>query len=291
MFKIEPSFSEGQLYFKITVEKSNGIISKNISLKAFKDLILSIENDTSFDTGYLINSLKRHTISGDENKYLFTYPEMTINPAVRDKNYTNLFKDPYFELTKEDNLYTFNNFKVKNIALLFTNKNNFYSYRVCFYDINTIFNNNDVTDQTKFYPTFFPNHFNTSICWGGTQFSSILHSSCSPEGLNLKVIERIPFVYLNSTFNEDLFMSFYSKSAIDFIKLNQDLILNSLEEKLGRPIENKADIVAPSPKDLLHYFAMLKIIFDIPSLYTKFLEALDNNSYVIPSSSFFNYGI
>lgn len=295
MFNITPIQKNNEIFFTIKSDLSGALESKTVSFDAFIDLMSSLRSDEiQLDTGYITENLKRKVITSNVERYLFSYGDVLVSPKIGNVDVVMLrkFTDEYFSVTTENNLTTIDNFTIKNLVFLvsFNKSENHLSYKVCFTKNGEIFAQ-DINDETVFFPSPFPNHFPDHICWGGTQHNTIIKEAA--RNSDVLTLERSPFVYLNSTFNYDLFNSFYGSSITQFIQSNSTLLVESLELKLGRVLEKRDEVISVfsrNHENLFVFFCGLKIIFDIPTVFNLFCNHIRNVNSRVVAGSFFKYG-
>ena len=295
MFNITPVQKNNEIFFTIKSDLNGALESKTIGFNDFIDLMSSLRSDEiQLDTGYLTKNLKRKVITSNIERYLFSYGDVTVAPKMSniETSTLNKFTDEYFSVTTENNLTTINNFIVRNLAFLvsYSKSENHLYYKVCFTKNGEIFSQ-EINDETVFFASPFPNHFPDHICWGGTRHGNVIREAA--KNSDMLVLERSPFIYLNSTFNYDLFSNFYGSSITQFIKDNANFLVESLESKLERPLE-KRDVVISSfyrnSENLFVYFCGLKVIFELPNVFNLFCNHIRDSSGKVVTGSFFKYG-
>ena len=194
--------------FNITLEKEALVQSKVVSLENLIKILQTLNNTVDqSDTGYLPKNLLRSITSTNYNKALYHFSSLTASPKLKIDSFNpksyRLFNKPYFQLSTQDGYVCFDNYKILNVILYLNyNKHNI-GYKVMHLNTaDSLFNSTVLDDNAKAFAPIFPNHFETSICWGGTGFGSTLRQYFDNNDLNK--LQEIPFVYFNSTFNNDL---------------------------------------------------------------------------------------
>ena len=191
--------------FNVTLEKESLVQSKVVSLENLIKILQTLNNTVDqTDTGYLPKNLLRSVASTNSNKALYHFNSLTASPKLETHSFNpksyRLFNKPYFQLSTHDGYVCFNNYKILNVILYLNyNKHNI-GYKVMHLNTaDSLFNSTVLDDDAKAFAPLFPNHFETSICWGGTGFGSTLRQYFDNNDLNK--LQEIPFVYFNSTFN------------------------------------------------------------------------------------------
>lgn len=268
--------------FNVTLEKESLVQSKVISLENLIKILQTLNNTVDqTDTGYLPKNLLRSVSSPSSNKALYHFPSIVAAPKLEIDSFNHktykLFNKPYFQLSSHDAYVCFNNYKILNIVLYLNyNKHNI-GYKVM--HLNTaesLFNSTLLNDDTKAFPPIFPNHFETSICWGGTGFGSTLRQYFDENDLDK--LQEIPFVYFNSTFNNDLRnRNTNTDSLISAIRSNQDLILQHISSVTGEDPSMYRECFSFGNFDLLAQFALLKPMLENETLYNNLCRSLSQS--------------
>ena len=268
--------------FNVTLEKESLVQSKVVSLENLIKILQTLNNTVDqTDTGYLPKNLLRLVASTNSNKALYHFSSLIASPKLeidsfKPKTY-RLFNKPYFQLSMHDGYVCFNNYKILNVILYLNyNKHNI-GYKVM--HLNTgesLFNSTLLNDDAKAFAPIFPNHFETSICWGGTGFGSTLRQYFDNNDLNK--LQEIPFVYFNSTFNNDLRdRNVNLESVLSAIRLNQDLILQHISSVTGEDPSTYKECFSFGNFDLLAQFALLKPMLENETLYNNLCKSLSRS--------------
>lgn len=268
--------------FNVTLEKESLVQSKVISLENLIKILQTLNNTVDqTDTGYLPKNLLRSVFSPSSNKALYHFPSIVAAPKLEIDSFNHktykLFNKPYFQLSSHDEYICFNNYKILNIVLYLNyNKHNI-GYKVM--HLNTaesLFNSTLLNDDAKAFPPIFPNHFETSICWGGTGFGSTLRQYFDENDLDK--LQEIPFVYFNSTFNTDLRnRNTNTDSLVSTIRSNQDLILEHISSVTGEDPSMYKECFSFGNFDLLAQFALLKPMLENETLYNNLCKGLSQS--------------
>ena len=268
--------------FNVTLEKESLVQSKVISLENLIKILQTLNNTVDqSDTGYLPKNLLRSITSTSSNKALYHFSSLIASPKLEISSFSprtyKLFNKPYFQLSMHDGYVCFNNYKILNVILYLNyNKHNI-GYKVM--HLNTgesLFNSTLLNDDAKAFAPIFPNHFETSICWGGTGFGSTLRQYFDNNDLNK--LQEIPFVYFNSTFNNDLRnRNVNLESVLSAIRLNQDLILQHISSVTGEDPSTYKECFSFGNFDLLAQFALLKPMLENETLYNNLCKSLSRS--------------
>lgn len=268
--------------FNVILEKESLVQSKVISLENLIKILQTLNNTVDqTDTGYLPKNLLRSVSSPSSNKVLYHFPSIVASPKLESTSFNSktyrIFDKPYFQLSSHDTYVCFNNYKILNIILYLNYNKHNTGYKVM--HLNTaesLFNSTLLNDNAKAFPPIFPNHFETSICWGGTGFGSTLMQYFNNNDLDK--LQEIPFVYFNSTFNNDLRdRNFNTNSLISAIRSNQDLILEHISSVTGEDPSMYTECFSFGNFDLLSQFALLKPMLENETLYNNLCRSLSKS--------------
>lgn len=268
--------------FNVTLEKESLVQSKVISLENLIKILQTLNNTVDqSDTGYLPKNLLRSITSTSSNKALYHFSSLIASPKLEISSFSprtyKLFNKPYFQLSSHDTYVCFNNYKILNIILYLNYNKHNTGYKVM--HLNTaesLFNSTLLNDDAKAFPPIFPNHFETSICWGGTGFGSTLMQYFGDNDLDK--LQEIPFVYFNSTFNNDLRdRNTNTNSLVSAIRLNQDLILQHISSVTGEDPSTYKECFSFENFDLLAQFALLKPMLENETLYNNLCKSLSRS--------------
>ena len=268
--------------FNVTLEKESLVQSKVISLENLIKILQTLNNTADqSDTGYLPKNLLRSISSPSYNKALYHFPSIVAAPKLEIDSFNHkslkLFNKPYFQLSSHDEYVCFNNYKILNIVLYLNHNKHNVGYKVM--HLNTaesLFNSTLLNNDAKAFPPIFPNHFETSICWGGTGFGSTLIQYFNDNDLDK--LQEIPFVYFNSTFNTDLRnRNTNTDSLVSTIRSNQDLILEHISSVTGEDPSMYKECFSFGNFDLLAQFALLKPMLENETLYNNLCKGLSQS--------------
>ena len=268
--------------FNVTLEKESLVQSKVVSLENLIKILQTLNNTVDqTDTGYLPKNLLRSVASTNSNKALYHFPSIVAAPKLEIDSFNpktyRLFNKPYFQLSMHGGYVCFNNYKILNVILYLNYNKHNTGYKVM--HLNTaesLFNSTLLNDDAKAFPTIFPNHFETSICWGGTGFGSSLMQYFGNNDLNK--LQEIPFVYFNSTFNNDLRnRNTDTNSLVSVIRLNQDLLLQHISSVTGEDPSTYKECFSFGNFDLLAQFALLKPMLENETLYNNLCKSLSRS--------------
>ena len=268
--------------FNVTLEKESLVQSKVVSLENLIKILQTLNNTVDqTDTGYLPKNLLRSVVSTNSNKALYHFNSLTASPKLeidsfKPKTY-RLFNKPYFQLSMHDGYVCFDNYKILNVILYLNyNKHNI-GYKVMHLNTaDSLFNSTVLNDDAKAFPPLFPNHFETSICWGGTGFGSTLMQYFNNNDLNK--LQEIPFVYFNSTFNNDLRnRNVNLEWLLSAIRSNQSLILEHISSVTGEDSSQYMECFSFRDFDLLTQFALLKPMLENETLYNNLCKSLSRS--------------
>ena len=268
--------------FNVTLEREALVQSKVISLENLIKILQTLNNTVDqSDTGYLPKNLLRSISSSNYNKALYHFPYLVASPKLESYSFNSrtykIFNKPYFQLSTHDGYVCFNNYKILNVILYLNYNKHNTGYKVM--HLNTaesLFNSTLLNDDAKAFPPIFPNHFETSICWGGTGFGSTLMQYFNDNDLDK--LQEIPFVYFNSTFNNDLRdRSVNLELLLSVIRSNQDLILEHISSVTGEDSSQYMECFSFRDFDLLTQFALLKPMLENETLYNNLCKGLSKS--------------
>ena len=268
--------------FNVTLEREALVQSKVVSLENLIKILQTLNNTVDqSDTGYLPKNLLRSISSSNYNKALYHFPSIVVSPKLEIDSFNHktykLFNKPYFQLSSHDTYVCFNNYKILNIILYLNYNKHNTGYKVM--HLNTaesLFNSTLLNDDAKAFPPIFPNHFETSICWGGTGFGSTLMQYFNDNDLDK--LQEIPFVYFNSTFNNDLRnRNVNLELLLSVIRSNQDLILEHISSVTGEDSSQYMECFSFRDFDLLTQFALLKPMLENETLYNNLCKGLSKS--------------
>lgn len=268
--------------FNVTLEREALVQSKVISLENLIKILQTLNNTVDqSDTGYLPKNLLRSVASTNSNKALYHFNSLTASPKLETHSFNpksyRLFNKPYFQLSTHDGYVCFNNYKILNVILYLNyNKHNI-GYKVMHLNTaDSLFNTTTLDDNAKAFAPVFPNHFETSICWGGTGFGSTLRQYFDNNDLNK--LQEIPFVYFNSTFNNDLRnRNVNLELLVSAIRSNQSLILEHISSVTGEDSSQYMECFSFRDFDLLTQFALLKPMLENETLYNNLCKGLSKS--------------
>ncbi len=301
------------------------VVSKQDNISSFKTLplkdvvnIFSSFNNNSLkrDTGFILDNLKRHVNVNGIDYYFFSYDAITMCPGltVFESEYEildNYFSEFFHSVTDSYDSYDDEDIKIvklkpmiiPGVILSYTcYASGCKDYNVLHaYNPNSFLPDFSLNANTILLPSLFQNHFNTSICWGETGYSGLLDKAFRNKDLSF--ISKIPQVYLNTTFNYDLFYNGYDRVNTH---IKKELFKKIVEEEYG--IEDfetfyqellQEDIICSyGEKNLqinclvLHYM-ILSYYFKNLDLYADYLKDLydyiednkdDSNSNIITNN-------
>lgn len=268
--------------FNVTLEREALVQSKVISLENLIKILQTLNNTVDqSDTGYLPKNLLRSISSSNYNKALYHFPYLVASPKLESYSFNpktyRIFNKPYFQLSTHDGYVCFNNYKILNVILYLNyNKHNI-GYKVMHLNTaDSLFNTTTLDDNAKAFAPVFPNHFETSICWGGTGFGSTLRQYFDNNDLNK--LQEIPFVYFNSTFNNDLRNTNVNlELLVSAIRSNQSLILEHISSVTGEDSSQYMECFSFRDFDLLTQFALLKPMLENETLYNNLCKSLSRS--------------
>lgn len=268
--------------FNVTLEREALVQSKVISLENLIKILQTLNNTVDqSDTGYLPKNLLRSISSSNYNKALYHFPYLVASPKLESDSFNprtyKIFNKPYFQLSTHDGYVCFNNYKILNVILYLNyNKHNI-GYKVMHLNTaDSLFNTTTLDDNAKAFAPVFPNHFETSICWGGTGFGSTLRQYFDNNDLNK--LQEIPFVYFNSTFNNDLRnRNVNLELLVSAIRSNQSLILEHISSVTGEDSSQYMECFSFRDFDLLTQFALLKPMLENETLYNNLCKSLSRS--------------
>ena len=268
--------------FNVTLEKESLVQSKVISLENLIKILQTLNNTVDqSDTGYLPKNLLRLITSSNYNKALYHFPYLVASPKLESGSFNpktyKIFNKPYFQLSMHDGYVCFNNYKILNIILYLNYNRHNIGYKVMHLNTaDSLFNTTTLDDNAKAFAPVFPNHFETSICWGGTGFGSTLRQYFDNNDLNK--LQEIPFVYFNSTFNNDLRnRNVNLELLVSAIRSNQSLILEHISSVTGEDSSQYMECFSFRDFDLLTQFALLKPMLENETLYNNLCKGLSQS--------------
>ena len=268
--------------FNVTLEREALVQSKVISLENLIKILQTLNNTVDqSDTGYLPKNLLRSISSSNYNKALYHFPYLVASPKLEAASFNpktyRIFNKPYFQLSMHDGYVCFNNYKILNV-ILYLNYNKYnIGYKVMHLNTaDSLFNSTVLNDDAKAFQPIFPNHFETSICWGGTGFGSTLMQYFNDNDLDK--LQEIPFVYFNSTFNSDLRnRNVNLELLVSAIRSNQSLILEHISSVTGEDSSQYMECFSFRDFDLLTQFALLKPMLENETLYNNLCKSLSKS--------------
>ena len=234
---------DGKTVVKMENETEGMQSSKTVQLKAFIDYITEYNKDKVVnDSGFLPPNLVRKVTRGSREMCVYFFPQLIVSPAfyaARASNYrlleavqSNLKDDSPVKIVLSDETdhddddedyredkFIFKDLVVNNIVLTttFDANSHYLSYNV-FHALkeDSIFSSatgpyESINEDTKLIRSIFPNHYDSAICWGNINLVSGLSDDFKRS--NYSVIRNIPFNYLNSIFNNDLFGSGHNSNS------------------------------------------------------------------------------
>ena len=268
--------------FNVTLEREALVQSKVISLENLIKILQTLNNTVDqSDTGYLPKNLLRLITSSNYNKALYHFPYLVASPKLESGSFNpktyKIFNKPYFQLSMHDGYVCFNNYKILNIILYLNYNRHNIGYKVMHLNTaDSLFNTTTLDDNAKAFAPVFPNHFETSICWGGTGFGSTLRQYFDNNDLNK--LQEIPFVYFNSTFNNDLRNKNVNlELLVSAIRSNQSLILEHISSVTGEDSSQYMECFSFRDFDLLTQFALLKPMLENETLYNNLCKSLSRS--------------
>lgn len=268
--------------FNVTLEREALVQSKVISLENLIKILQTLNNTVDqSDTGYLPKNLLRLITSSNYNKALYHFPYLVASPKLESGSFNpktyKIFNKPYFQLSMHDGYVCFNNYKILNIILYLNYNRHNIGYKVMHLNTaDSLFNTTTLDDNAKAFAPVFPNHFETSICWGGTGFGSTLRQYFDNNDLNK--LQEIPFVYFNSTFNNDLRnRNVNLELLVSAIRSNQSLILEHISSVTGEDSSQYMECFSFRDFDLLTQFALLKPMLENETLYNNLCKSLSRS--------------
>lgn len=205
---------------------------KTISLEAFVNFLKRFNTSDVIlaDTGFLTDNLIRKVETVNSIHYFFFYEKISSTfSSSYSKDILNFYekdKVPYIgkktTIGYEDVLFhiTYN----KNINSTY--------YVIYFaepaYDLMGL--KKPLNSDTVLYKNFLPNAFSDSICWGSNLDSSKITKAAQVGDISF--LRTLPFIYLNSKFNNDLFFRAYNSSFNILSYEDSQTFITALKEVL-----------------------------------------------------------
>lgn len=260
---------------------------KTISLESFITFLKKFNStDTVLtDTGFLANNLVRKVDTVNSTHYFFFYDKISSTfSSTYSKDVIDFYeKDriPYIGskivITYEDILF----------HVVYNKNSDSCSYIIYFveptYDLMGL--KKPLSSDSTLYKNFLPNAFSDSICWGSNLESSLI-SKAAQNG-DIAYLRTLPFIYLNSKFNNDLFFRTYNSTfnIVSHYK-NSEEFITALKKVLGKYYEeDEVNTKIGSLKSLTsapQFNSLLPLLMNEPSLKTLFFSYLKES---IPSYS------
>lgn len=260
---------------------------KTISLESFITFLKKFNStDTVLtDTGFLANNLVRKVDTVNSTHYFFFYDKISSTfSSTYSKDVIDFYeKDriPYIGskivITYEDILF----------HVVYNKNSDSCSYIIYFveptYDLMGL--KKPLSSDSTLYKNFLPNAFSDSICWGSNLESSLI-SKAAQNG-DIAYLRTLPFIYLNSKFNNDLFFRTYNSTfnIVTHYK-NSEEFITALKKVLGKYYEeDEVNTKIGSLKNLTpapQFNSLLPLLMNEPSLKTLFFSYLKES---IPSYS------
>lgn len=260
---------------------------KTISLESFITFLKKFNStDTVLtDTGFLANNLVRKVDTVNSTHYFFFYDKISSTfSSTYSKDVIDFYeKDriPYIGskivITYEDILF----------HVVYNKNSDSCSYIIYFveptYDLMGL--KKPLSSDSTLYKNFLPNAFSDSICWGSNLDNSLI-SKAAQNG-DIAYLRTLPFIYLNSKFNNDLFFRTYNSTfnIVTHYK-NSEEFITALKKVLGKYYEeDEVNTKIGSLKSLIsapQFNSLLPLLMNEPSLKTLFFSYLKES---IPSYS------
>lgn len=260
---------------------------KTISLESFITFLKKFNStDTVLtDTGFLANNLVRKVDTVNSTHYFFFYDKISSTfSSTYSKDVIDFYeKDriPYIGskivITYEDILF----------HVVYNKNSDSCSYIIYFveptYDLMGL--KKPLSSDSTLYKNFLPNAFSDSICWGSNLDNSLI-SKAAQNG-DIAYLRTLPFIYLNSKFNNDLFFRTYNSTfnIVTHYK-NSEEFITALKKVLGKYYEeDEVNTKIGSLKSLTsapQFNSLLPLLMNEPSLKTLFFSYLKES---IPSYS------
>lgn len=260
---------------------------KTISLESFITFLKKFNStDTVLtDTGFLANNLVRKVDTVNSTHYFFFYDKISSTfSSTYSKDVIDFYeKDriPYIGskivITYEDILF----------HVVYNKNSDSCSYIIYFveptYDLMGL--KKPLSSDSTLYKNFLPNAFSDSICWGSNLESSLI-SKAAQNG-DIAYLRTLPFIYLNSKFNNDLFFRTYNSTFnIASHYKNSEEFITALKKVLGKYYEeDEVNTKIGSLKSLTsapQFNSLLPLLMNEPSLKTLFFSYLKES---VPSYS------
>lgn len=260
---------------------------KTISLESFITFLKKFNStDTVLtDTGFLANNLVRKVDTVNSTHYFFFYDKISSTfSSTYSKDVIDFYeKDriPYIGskivITYEDILF----------HVVYNKNSDSCSYIIYFveptYDLMGL--KKPLSSDSTLYKNFLPNAFSDSICWGSNLDNSLI-SKAAQNG-DIAHLRTLPFIYLNSKFNNDLFFRAYNSTfnIVTHYK-NSEEFITALKKVLGKYYEeDEVNTKIGYLKSLTYapqFNSLLPLLMNEPSLKTLFFSYLKES---IPSYS------
>lgn len=261
---------------------------KTISLESFITFLKKFNStDTVLtDTGFLANNLVRKVDTVNSTHYFFFYDKISSTfSSAYPKDVINFYekgKIPYIGskivITYEDILF----------HVVYNKNSGSGSYIIYFveptYDLMGL--KKPLSSDSTLYKNFLPNAFSDSICWGSNLDSSLI-SKAAQNG-DTAYLRTLPFIYLNSKFNNDLFFRAYNSTfnIVSTYYKNSEEFITALKAVLSKYYEeDEVNTKIESLKNLtstLQFNILLPLLMNEPSLKTLFFpylkESMSSNS-------------
>ena len=253
---------------------------KTISLESFITFLKKFNStDTVLtDTGFLANNLVRKVDTVNSTHYFFFYDKISSTfSSAYPKDVINFYekgKIPYIGskivITYEDILF----------HVIYNKNSGSNSYTIYFveptYDLMGL--KKPLSSDSTLYKNFLPNAFSDYICWGSNLDSSLI-SKAAQNG-DTAYLRTLPFIYLNSKFNNDLFFRAYNSTfnIVSTYYKNSEEFITALKEVLNKYYEeDEVNIKVESLKNFaptLQFNILLPLLMNEPSLKTLFFPYL-----------------
>lgn len=260
---------------------------KTISLESFITFLKKFNStDTVLtDTGFLANNLVRKVDTVNSTHYFFFYDKISSTfSSTYSKDVIDFYEKgriPYIGskivITYEDILF----------HVVYNKNSDSCSYIIYFveptYDLMGL--KKPLSSDSTLYKNFLPNAFSDSICWGSNLDNSLI-SKAAQNG-DIAYLRTLPFIYLNSKFNNDLFFRTYNSTfnIVTHYK-NSEEFITALKKVLGKYYEeDEVNTKIGSLKSLTsapQFNSLLPLLMNEPSLKTLFFSYLKES---IPSYS------
>lgn len=261
---------------------------KTISLESFITFLKKFNSTDTIltDTGFLANNLVRKVDTVNSTHYFFFYDKISSTfSSTYSKDVIDFYeKDriPYIGskivITYEDILF----------HVVYNKNSDSCSYIIYFvepiYDLMGL--KKPLSSDSTLYKNFLPNAFSESICWGSNLDNSLI-SKAAQNG-DIAHLRTLPFIYLNSKFNNDLFFRAYDSTfnIVSTSYKNSEEFITALKKVLGKYYEeDEVNTKIGSLKSLTsapQFNSLLPLLMNEPSLKTLFFSYLKES---VPSYS------